>query len=251
MKILKITLLLGLPFLLVYFSTFYFKTKHIGGEQGVTPAWYSKNMFYVYISRKGSGGFPSVLGNLPVISQIEGADYNTFEYVDDGFAKDKNYFYYPDDYKAERIELDSSRLLRTINIETTGTSYLYKKYYVINNAVFLVNKHIGGGNSYVRLGLMKGSNINNPVWYPFDYETFTPFSCGYVKDKNGVYYIDSYPLRVIENADTETFTSKFSEKSENSQDYCYATDKNFRYHFFRDKNNNLEIGKLPLNEATK
>ncbi len=253
MKMLKTFLLYGLPILSVCLTTFYYtyyKTTHIGGEQGVTPVWYSKNLFYVYISRiRSSGGFFPV--SYTETSRIEGADFNTFEYIDDGFAKDKNYFYYPnyESRKVEGIALNQTEPPRIVSLELSDTSLLYRKYYILPDAVFHVMKHnsVHYGSSFERVGLMQGSNINNPVWYPFDYETFTPFSCGYVKDKNGVYYVDSYPLIIIENADTETFTAKFAANSKNSEGSCYATDKNYQYYYFRGgKYNELEVRRKPL-----
>jgi hypothetical protein len=222
----------------------YYKTTHIGGEKGVTPVWYSKNKFYVYVSHQRNSNFNF---SNTITSQIEGADYDTFEYIDDGFAKDKNYFYYPGDYKTGKIELDSAKLLRIIKVEETAESYLYTKYYIIKNAVFLANKNIGGSNSIARVGLMKGSNINNPVWCPFDYETFTPFSCGYLKDKNGVYPTGLSGLSTIEDVDIESFTAKSVPRSKTNNEGCYATDKNYQYYYFRGGNyNELEVRRKPL-----
>jgi DKNYY family len=232
----------------------YYKTTRVGGEKGVTPVWYSKNMFYVYISRvKSSGGFFPV--DYTETSRIEGADINSFEYLDDGFAKDENYFYYPtydNGSRVEGVELNQAKPPRIVYVELPDTSFLYRKYYVLPDAVFHVMKynsanHGRSGYSFERVGLMKGSNINNPVWYPFDYETFVPFSCGYVKDKNGVYYVDSYPLIVIDNVDIESFTAKLTPHSKTNNEVCYATDKNYQYYYFRGgKYNELEVRRKPL-----
>jgi DKNYY family len=271
MKMLKTFLLFGLPILLVCVSTFYYtfyKTTHIGGEIGGTPAWYSKNMFFVYISRKGSGGFPSILGNLPKTSRIKGADLETFEYIDDGFAKDKNYFYYPSDvtvsrpdeidysyFTAERVELDSTKPLRTVSVELRDDSSLsYTKYYIFGEAVFIVmkydTKHLGQSSIQSgRVGREKDSDINNPVWHKFDYESFIPFPCGYIKDKNGVYPTRLSGLSTIEGVDIESFTAKFDQNPTNSEDPCYATDRNYQYYYSRGgKYNELEVKRKPLGE---
>jgi hypothetical protein len=258
MKMFKLIALISLiafiaAITVAYFT--YYKTTHIGGEQGVTPAWYSKNMFSVYISRKGSGGFPTILTERPKTSQIEGADYDTFEYIDDGFAKDKNYFYYPDGdgYKIEKkIELNPAKPLRIVSVELSDTSLLYRKYYILPDAVLHVMKYnpayyASSGNSFARLGLMKGSNINNPVWYPFDYETFTPFPCGYLKDKNGVYTTRLSGLSIVDDVDIESFTANYNPNSRNSEDSCYATDKNYQYYYSRGgKYNELEVLRKPI-----
>jgi hypothetical protein len=244
----------------------YYKTTHIGGEQDVTPAWYSKNMFSVYISESGSGGFPTILSKMPKTSRIEGADLETFEYINDGFAKDKNYFYYPSEvtvqrlgeidysyFKAERVELNPSEPLRTVSVELQDNSLLYTKYYIFGDAVFIAMKYnpknFPDGKVYIgRVGRKKGSDINNPVWHEFDYETFVPFSCGYIKDNNGVYPTRLNGLSNIEDVDIESFTAKFDPNSKIIEDSCYATDKNYQYYYFRDKDNNLEIQRKPLVE---
>jgi DKNYY family len=232
----------------------YYKTTRVGGEKGVTPVWYSKNMFYVYISRvRSSGGFFNV--NYTETSRIEGADFNTFEYIDDGFANDKNYFYYPNLNltKAERVKLESDKPLRIVSVEVgKDSSLLYTKYYILSEAVFIAmsygTKHFGQGSiTSGRIVLEKGSDINNPVWYPFDYETFVPFSCGYIKDKNGVYPMLLDSFGTVEDVDIESFTAKSVPYSESNHEGCYATDKNYQYYYFRGgQYNELEVRRKPL-----
>jgi DKNYY family len=239
----------------------YYKTTRVGGEKGVTPVWYSKSMFYVYISRvRSSGGFFPV--DYTETSRIEGADFNTFEYIDDGFAKDKNYFYYPSEvtvrrpgkidysyFKAEGVELDSHKHIRTVFVELGDDSLLYWKYYILSDTVFHVMKsnssYSGQSDTWGRVG-RKGSNVNNSTWHKFDYETFVPFSCGYTKDKNGVYPMLLDSFGTIEDVDIESFTAKSVPYSESNHEGCYATDKNYQYYYFRDKDNNLEVKRKPL-----
>jgi DKNYY family len=266
MKMLKTFLLFGLPILLVCVSTFYYtyyKTTHIGGEIGVNPAWYSKNMFFAYISRtKSSGGFLAM--DYTETSRIEGVDLETFEYISDGFAKDKNYFYYPIevlvrrpdkiDYvylKAEQINLNPANPIRTVSVELIDDPSRYSKYYIFSDAVFYVLKSYSsrsGQSTWGRLGQIS-SDSNTLVWHKFDYETFKPFSCGYVKDKNGVYPKLLKSFNTIEDVDIESFTAKSVPYSETNNEACYATDKNYQYYYFRDKDNNLEIQRKPLVET--
>jgi hypothetical protein len=97
----------------------------------------------------------------------------------------------------------------------------------------------------IRLG-RKGSNVNNSTWHKFDYETFVPFSCGYIKDKNGVYPMLLDSFGAVEDVDIESFTAKSVPYSESNHEGCYATDKNYQYYYFRDKDNNLEVKRKPL-----
>jgi hypothetical protein len=270
MKMFKLIALISLiafiaAITVAYFT--YYKTTHLGGEKGVSRAWYSKNMFFVYISRKGSGGFPSVLGNLPVTSRIEGADYATFEYIDDGFAKDKNYFYYPNEvtiskpneidysyFKAERVELDPAKPIKTVFVEPRDNSLLYTKYYIFGAEIFHAMKYnpqfFPDGKVYIGKINPKRTLDSKEPTYRFNYETFTPYPCEYVKDINGVYYIGQPNLIKLKNADIETFNVKLDKGKKNNED-CHATDKNFQYVFVQENGGNFEIGKRPLSESRK
>lgn len=212
----------------------FYPSIYIGGDIKVEKLSYSKSLLFVYVTKtRGVGGLFSSIAT--ETNLIWGADPFSFEYLGDALAKDKNYVY----LGTNKFENKPPKTLKTFSVPLKDDTLVYKRYYVVGSTLLFSMKynpkHFPNGQvmTWRVGGLSSSEDLEEINYHSFDYDTFQPLRCNYMKDKNGVYY-SSHRFLIIENAHIDTFTVVPTDGSNDKIERCEVKDKNYSYYLDKD-----------------
>lgn len=182
------------------------------------------------------GGYPRAK---EVLLKVEGADYQSFKYIEDSregacqrgymFAKDKKHVF----YRNQKIQFASPETFVALSYgySKDKNSVFYKElllekvdpesFFVIKND----RKHAYSADKYGMI--IKNKRIGKQI----DIHSFELLFKPYSKDKNNVYYTEEF--NVLKGADPESFTCPEFKSIVNFQ--YYAFDKNNAYYYEKGK----------------
>ncbi len=143
------------------------------------------------------------------------ADLDSFIYLGEGYARDKNYVYYRGEtFELPGVEMDSFEVLGNHYFRDADTVYYKDKKTLINPTTVEVFKS-NLPNASLLCSLCPFARDKESLYFagkfiPIDLVSFEFLEYKYIRDKNGVYYQkfdheDNITIEKIETADINTF----------------------------------------------